>query len=190
MITISGVYVDREHGTPTLYDIGYSLRQLPRFVGYVKRSWSVLGHVMACARYAAAKKHDIRTQLYCLLHDADECCTGDIPPIWKTEELKTWQREIRTRIYMSLGIGQPSLQTDRIVHQIDSQMLYAEARIFAPQVMKSLITPGPDFREGIDTQDTLANYAVIEVDDWLSYLGPREAAIDFEAFVDYLKGQL
>jgi hypothetical protein len=186
MITISGVCVTRESGAPTLHDIGYSLSQLPRFAGHITRPWSVLNHVYACSYYAALEHHSTRTQLDALLHDADESCTNDIPQPWKTDETRMLQQTLRTRIYASLHLSQPSLWTERIVHQIDNQMVYVEAKRFAPQVADALLRPGPDFRDGIRVIDPNADAAVEKSDQWLFGLGPQDAAFDFETFVHQL----
>lgn len=186
MITITGVDVTREHGAPSLYDIGYSLSQLPRFAGHTTRLWTVLNHVYACSFYAALMKESTLTQLYALLHDADESITNDIPQPWKTDETRDLQTMLRNRIYAELKLSIPSLQTDRIVHQIDNQMAYSEARLFAPQVADAILKPGPNYRDGIKRVDPIANEAITKSDDWLYGFSAMDAAFDFEAFVEAL----
>src|SRR5947209_7997064 len=69
---------------PTLYEIGYSLCQVPRFVGHTRVPWSVLQHSYAVAAFARFLDWTYRLQFLALMHDAHESVIGDIPTGWKT----------------------------------------------------------------------------------------------------------
>jgi hypothetical protein len=191
MITISGVDVGRNNGgCPTLYDIGYSLIQIPRFAGHTVRKWSVLHHLYAIYFYGRKKGADIKLQLYLLLHDAHEAITSDIPQPWKSDGMRVLQKELDIRIYTSVGLSQPALSTERIVHQMDNQMVYSEAKIFAPQVAEAIRKPGDNFRDGINVLDECADKSVVEAEDWLSGFTPPDAGQEFLQTVTSLKGKL
>lgn len=166
MITISGQNLTRDgSNAPTLYDIGYALSQVPRFGGHTTRRWTVLNHLYAAWHYADAKE-DANVALHCLLHDAHEAITSDIPQPWKTEDMREIQQRLDVRIYHSLKLRQPDGFTARVIHQIDNQLVYAEAKQFAPQVAAEILKPGDNFRDGINTTDAVSDAAV----DWAGRL--------------------
>lgn len=161
MITISGVDVIRDnHSFPTLYDAGYSLSQLPRFNGYTKQRYTVLHHLVGCWQYAHDKEYGNKVALYALIHDIHESVTGDICPPWKTEDTRELQDQLDQRFFQQYRLRPPDGYTARIVKAIDNQMVYAEAKAFAPQVAAHILKPGPNHREGIYTLDQEADNAV------------------------------
>lgn len=166
MITISGQNVTRESGAPTLYDIGYHLSKQPRFGGATTIDWTVLDHLYACALYAKRRGYSRKVQLYAALHDAHEAITSDIPQPWKTDDMREIQRQLDVRIYGSLGLRLPDMETQRLLHFIDNQMVYAEAKHVAPQVAEAILKPGPNFRDSINPQDWDADVAVQELLDY------------------------
>lgn len=163
MVTISGKDITRENGGfPTLYDVGYSLSRLPRFNGYTTELWTGLHHLYACHLYALYKDLGAKVEFYALTHDAHESVTGDNCPPWKTDETRVLQQELDVRFYTGLGVGVADSFTARIVKTIDNQMVYAEAKAFAPQVADHILVPGPNFRDSIDLQDTASSDAVYD----------------------------
>lgn len=98
--------------------------------------------------------------MYALTHDIAEAVTNDICPPWKTDDLKELQRQLDERFYLAYAIGSPDGFTRRIVKQIDNQMVYAEAKAYAPQVAEHILRPGPNYREGIYTVDDDADKSV------------------------------
>jgi 5'-deoxynucleotidase YfbR-like HD superfamily hydrolase len=148
-----------------MYDVGYALSQVPRFGGHTVRRWTVLHHLLA-AWYYAKEKYDARVALHALLHDAHEAVTSDIPQPWKTDDMRKIQQELDARIYHSLKLRPPDGFTARIIHQIDNQLVYSEAKDFAPQVAAAILQPGDNFRDGINTTDHVAEDAV----GWAEYV--------------------
>jgi hypothetical protein len=70
--------------------------------------------------------------LYCLLHDAHEAITGDVPTDWKVPEMTALQHELDRRIYRSLGVPEPSMASLRLVAEIDRAVLMAEGKLIGP----------------------------------------------------------
>lgn len=170
MLTITGVEMAPGGTTaPSLYDIGWSLSQVPRFGGHTRYPWSNLQHLFLCYRYAADKQMDTYTQLYALLHDAHEAITGDIPHPWKTRDMKIYQAEIDRRLFDSLSIPLPYDAIYDQVKKIDRLALSVEADLFGPAafplpaernaVMYQLATEIESIFKSIDTHQR-ANFFV------------------------------
>lgn len=169
---------------PTLYDIGYALSQVPRFCGHTTERWTVLHHLYACAIYA--EPFGAKVQLHAALHDAHEAVTSDIPQPWKTEDMRTLQQELDTRLFHSLHLRPPSREVDIHVHRIDNQMVYTEAVLFAPQVAEVILIPGDNFREGIHPNDEDAFLSVRAAQVAVGDSTPDECGKAYESFVRLL----
>src|SRR2546427_6773735 len=189
MITTSNVNITRENGAaPTLYDIGYALSKMPRFGGHTVRHWTVLHHLYACAQYAHLSGGSTKVQIHALLHDAHEAVTGDIPQPWKTDDMRVLQKELDVRIFNSLHLSLPDLVTERIVKQIDNQMVYAEAQWACPQVAAAIIRPGPNYRDSINPSDSKGALAIQRAVEMLDsiIMDPHACANDFRHYYELL----
>lgn len=177
MKTISGInIVPGGTESPTMYDIGYALSQVPRFCGHTKEPWTVLQHLFAAARLAKLLGHSTRIQLLALLHDAHEAITGDIPHPWKTDDLRKYQDELDTRIYASIGISLPSISEKKTVKEIDTMLLYAEAKVFGAKS-----TP--------HETNSLACRAVNLTNAYLNGISPQEGGKLFQKIYEALNGK-
>lgn len=184
MITISGTNCGLDdNNCPSLYDMGYSLSQTPRFAGYTTQKYSVLHHLLGCWQYASRTGCGAKIALYALIHDAHESMTGDISQPWKTDDMRDLQRTLDVRIYQYLKLRMPDGETERIVKAIDNQMVYAEAKQVAPQVAAAILKPGDNYRDGIRPVDNDADGAVLTAITILSGANPSQCGDFFERWV-------
>lgn len=185
MITISGRDITREgREAPSLYDMGYSLSQTPRFAGYTTQRYSVLHHLFGCWHYALHGGFGAKIALYALLHDAHEAMTGDISQPWKTDDMRDLQRLLDVRIYQSLKLRMPDGETERVVKTIDNQMVYSEAVRVAPQVANAILKPGDNYRDSIQPNDEDADKAVITAITMLAGATPHQCGSFYEDWVN------
>lgn len=125
-------------GVPSPLDIAVQLGRMPRFAGATRVwPWSVLHHTCACYRYAVTM--DFMPQLLgmVLLHDAEECATGDIPTTWKTNEIRELQSRLSDHIlYVYTGGASENMLITpaaiRALREIDMLMLAAEMNVVGP----------------------------------------------------------
>lgn len=130
MITATGTVVSPGgDNAPSLYDIGWNLSRIPRYVGGTPEPWSVLQHSYACAQYARETGGAPRVQLHALLHDAHEAVTGDIPYPWKSPDMSAFQEELDRRIFASLFIAGPTPDEAALVKKADEAILFAESKL-------------------------------------------------------------
>ena len=127
MITHSGVWVDADTGVPPLLDIAVQLGRITRWVGSTKNYYSVLHHSFVCYRIGQTLSDDPKAHLACLLHDAHECMTGDVPAPVKPTVLIEVQGKIDSRIAASLGMPGLFIGHAKIVKTADVRALNIEA---------------------------------------------------------------
>lgn len=150
MMTLSGTYIGRDEGAPTIDDIARGLSRMPRFAGQTTFLWTVADHSIVCMRLA--KKlireglmvgHSDRSYapfpLHVLLHDGHEALTGDIPTTFKTDDMRKLQKRLDVRIYCGLGLPMPTSCERAAIKTIDRDMLLAEAFVCTPQATYSRI---------------------------------------------------
>lgn len=90
-------------GVPSHLDIAVQLGRLPRFAGATRRyPWSVLHHVCACYAFAENNGVSFEGKAVILLHDAEECATGDVPTTWKNDALRSAQHRLSDRLFNSM----------------------------------------------------------------------------------------
>ena len=141
MMTLTGNYITRELGAPSVEDIALGLSRMPRFAGQTLFEWTVADHLVVCARYLRwliarglyTKHNSPMIELYVLMHDAHEAMTGDIPTSFKTDDMRALQKRLDVRLYASLGLCPPSQVDVDLIKQIDRHMLIAEAKVCTPQ---------------------------------------------------------
>ena len=133
MNTISGVLLD-----PTdvkaedirLYDIAHPLSFICRGVGQVKHFLSVGQHCINCAKEAEGRGYSDRVVLACLLHDGAEAYVSDV--IRPVKVLLKNYTEVESRfqeaIYAHFGLGDLSDEERELVHRVDDDMLWNEAK--------------------------------------------------------------
>lgn len=151
MITFCGVRIEpsnkfngQYNGTPTLVDIVLGLGRMPRYAGQTRRWWTGLHHSLVCCAIAHHDLKPSREMFLCLMHDAHECVTGDVPAFFKPVEMSVWQDEIDERIYKGLGIWPITPQQAAYVKYVDTRALRAEAAIIGPPtIMCHLADPLP-----------------------------------------------
>jgi 5'-deoxynucleotidase YfbR-like HD superfamily hydrolase len=137
MMTLSGRLITKYEGTPTLDDIAVGLSRMPRFAGQTLYPWSVADHSLVTMRMAESHPFNTREwprlPLHCLLHDAHEAMTGDIPTSFKTQDIKSLQRVLDVRLYMDLNLTTPNDQERAKIAMYDMEALLAEAKVLAPK---------------------------------------------------------
>jgi hypothetical protein len=149
VITFSGVRIEpstkfggKYDGVPTLVDIAVGLGRMPRFAGQTRRWWSGILHSFVTHEICRLEGGTSRDQLLCLLHDAHEAVTGDIPAFFKTKDMSVFQAEIDERLYTAYGLWPISEVEHDIVKACDDAALRAEAAVLGPaNIMSHLSDP-------------------------------------------------
>lgn len=150
MITHSGARIEpsskfggKYKGVPTLTDIALGLGRAPRFAGQTRTWWSGLLHSFVCYEIARAcfrkGDEDKRVMLLCLLHDAHEAVTGDVPAFFKTREMSDYQAEIDERLFTALGLWPITAIEHVFIKKVDDAALRAEAAVLGPPAIMSHI---------------------------------------------------
>lgn len=125
-------------GVPSPLDMAVQMGRLPRFAGATRAwPWSVLHHVNACYRYALLAGKSDRSIDMLLLHDAEECATGDIPTTWKTEDIRSMQHRLSEKIfqiYLGPKWGKHGFDVShrKSVSVVDFVLLVAEMEVVGP----------------------------------------------------------
>jgi len=141
MMTLTGEYIGRETGAPSVEAIALGLSRMPRFAGQTLFEWNVADHLVVCVRYMQrwfggdtlyGWNLTPLMPLHVLLHDAHESMTGDIPTTFKTHDMRALQKDIDVRIYKSLNLVTPTADEAALIKVIDGHMLLAEAKVCAP----------------------------------------------------------
>lgn len=135
MMTYSGRMVSMRAGVPSLDDIALALSRIPRFGGHCRVDWTVLQHSLVCERIAHnTYPGDNPLRLACLLHDAHESTTGDIPTPMKVPALKVLQGHLDDRIFEEYWPKAWGDWRDYHVHvgDVDHRALLAEAVTVGP----------------------------------------------------------
>jgi hypothetical protein len=143
MMTLSGRYINRTEGAPSLEDIALGLSRMPRFGGQTKFLWTVADHVVCAHEYVQVMRvkywdtlfggASLFLPLHVLLHDAHEAMTSDIPTTFKTQDMKDLQYTLDKRIYESLRLPLPNSMELSYIKAVDKAMLLAEASVVAPR---------------------------------------------------------
>lgn len=140
MMTLTGNYIGRDHGAPSLEDIALGLSRMPRFGGQTVFEWTVADHVVCATSYVikligkglSTEDTTRLLPLHVMLHDAHEALTSDIPTTFKTDDMKALQRRLDVRLYTALGLTLPTATEADYIKQIDRAMLLAEAAVCTP----------------------------------------------------------
>lgn len=148
MITFTGQRIEplskfdgKYSAVPNIIDIAIGLSRMPRFGGQTRRYWPVLLHSIVCCELAIAKTQEQRKIMLCLLHDAHEAITSDVPAFFKPAEMKAWQAEIDERFFTSLNLWPLSDEEIEFVKTIDDEALRAEALAVGPPTIMQRISP-------------------------------------------------
>jgi len=140
MICFSGVRIEPSskfpqfNGVPGLTDIALGLGRMPRFAGQTRTWWTGLHHSLVCEHIASclADSSNHRLRLLCLLHDAHEAVTSDVPAFFKSKELSNWQEEIDERFFKAFGLWPISDEEHAFIKKVDNLALRIEAELFGP----------------------------------------------------------
>lgn len=124
--TFTGKQFDLLDTTPEMIcieDIAHSLSGYPRFTMHTRYPYPVAQHTIL-GSYLVPKVHALRF----LLHDASEAYLGDMSRPLKHftsigESYRKVEKPLQRMIYAKFGIYGPDPE---IIHDIDTQMLYAE----------------------------------------------------------------
>jgi hypothetical protein len=65
-------------------------------------------------------------KVYGLLHDAEECVTGDIPKPAKTFDCEQLAHDIRADIWKGLGLAPLWPMEANLIHEVDRRVLHGE----------------------------------------------------------------
>lgn len=132
MMTHSGAMVSMRDGVPSLEDIALALSRIPRFGGHCRTPWTVLNHSLVCERIARDMGVSRYARLACLLHDAHEAITGDVPSPLKVPQIKVLQGKLDDRIYRAHFPWPVAYWDTPLVHEVDYRALLAEAVTVGP----------------------------------------------------------
>jgi 5'-deoxynucleotidase YfbR-like HD superfamily hydrolase len=110
-LTVSGQLITKEYGVPSIQDIATGLSNIIRYNGASRVKVSVAAHSILTYNLAKEQSNDTVFLLYCLLHDAAECCIGDIPTPFKNQEILETEERILDRIVNSFGLPKISKET-------------------------------------------------------------------------------
>lgn len=119
-------------------DIAHALSLTCRGNGHVKTFFSVGQHCIHCALEAAARGYSDRLVLACLLHDASECYMSDVPRPIKgiLPEYKDTEKHLLEQIYQKFLGSALTDEEEKLVKQIDNDMLYYDLRYLLNEVSK------------------------------------------------------
>lgn len=111
-------------------DIAHSLSMLCRANGHYKEFYSVADHSIDCAVEAQARGLGPYTAMVCLLHDAAEAYTSDIPRPVKRElhGIYSIEERLAVMIYEKFAGKEPTHAELAEVKKIDDAMLFQEFR--------------------------------------------------------------
>lgn len=105
IVTNSGKQVSPLDGCPSIMDVALGLSRMPRFAGQGRRWWSVLDHSLYIERLArryfpenVSEGTVVAFRLCCLMHDAHEAMTGDVPTPFKGTQLRDLQWILDARL--------------------------------------------------------------------------------------------
>lgn len=171
MNTISGVLLDPKNVGPDdirLYDIAHPLSFICRGVGQVKHFLSVGQHCINCAKEAEARGYSDRVVLACLLHDGAEAYVSDVirPVKVLLENFDEVEDRFQEAIYAHFGLGDLTDEERELVHLIDDDMLWNEAKeLFAhvDELEPPLLSTIPNY-EVRDFQDVENEFNQMAVD--------------------------
>lgn len=171
MNTISGVLLDPKNVGPDdirLYDIAHPLSFICRGVGQVKHFLSVGQHCINCAKEAEARGYSDRVVLACLLHDGAEAYVSDVirPIKVLLENFDEVEDRFQEAIYAHFGLGDLTDEERELVHLIDDDMLWNEAKeLFAhvDELEPPLLSTIPNY-EVRDFQDVENEFNQMAVD--------------------------
>ena len=180
MVTYSGVRIEPTDkfggsfsGVPSLTDIVLGLGRAARFGGHTTRWWTVLLHSLVCAQIAERIGLNKIVQFHCLMHDAHESVTSDVPAFFKPAYMKEQQEFIDARLYTALGVRYVTGFERLAIGFADEAALRAEAFLYGPPaIMAHIAAPlskdveivraiGEQFPNPSDT-DGLQSVAAVE----------------------------
>lgn len=109
-------------------DIAHALSMLCRANGHIGAFYSVAQHSLNCLIEAKARGYSLRTQRFCLLHDAAESYLSDLTRPVKEHFPLYYEAEARLQkvIFEALDAGEPSEREWAEVGEIDDSLLAQE----------------------------------------------------------------
>lgn len=109
-------------------DIAHALSMICRANGHIGIFYSVAQHSLNCLIEAKARGYSLRTQRFCLLHDASESYLSDLTRPVKEHFPLYYEAEARLQkvIFEALGAGEPSERERAEVGEIDDCLLAQE----------------------------------------------------------------
>lgn len=129
-----------------IYDIAHSLSMLCRFNGHCTSFYSVAQHSLLCALEAKARGLSKKIQLRALIHDAQEAYISDIPRPVKAclPEIKEIEDRIQKKIYQKFGLYWDDKEANKLINEIDNDILSYEAHRFMPSKGKTWANYDPN----------------------------------------------
>ena len=149
-----------------LRDVAHSLAMQCRYLGHVKKFYSVAEHSVLTSRLAEYFGEPSKVVKACLLHDAHEAYIGDFPSPFKeaVPGLKLFEHSIEAAVRDAFDLPADNHDIWQSVKHYDIMMLHWEA--------DTLFDPSPDWVE---------EQVVLEIPDDHSIwcLGPDAAKVAF-----------
>lgn len=118
---------------PSLRSIAVSLSRECRYAGAGLHWWPVALHT-----FVVCDLLPDNLKIYGLLHDAEECVTGDIPKPAKTLDIEQLGQKLRKSIYNQLDIPMPQLDEILQIHVADQRALYGEVHTVGTESLRTL----------------------------------------------------
>jgi hypothetical protein len=129
-------------GAPTLLDIAVGLSREGRFAGQGVRWFPVVLH-----SFVVADLLPPRLKLHGLLHDCDECLTGDLPKPFKTPTFEKLEEKIRKLIYRSQKLPYPTPEQHAIIKEADQKSLQGEVYTVGTRALQLAYDRCPEAEE-------------------------------------------
>lgn len=131
IITYSGIDMDPfepKKEQIAIEDVAHALSLLCRANGHISHFYSVAQHCLNCEREAEKRGCDVKTRLFCLLHDATECYISDLTRPVKRRLPLYYEAEERLAevVYSALAGRLPTESELKQVGEIDDCLLYHE----------------------------------------------------------------
>lgn len=114
-------------------DIAHALSNQCRFSGHTKMHYSVAEHSVRVTWLLQVQGHDIRTQLWGLLHDASEAYLVDLPsPLKHSPEFLSYRIAEKELMFAVCERFDLPLEEPEVVRYADAVLLATEARDLMP----------------------------------------------------------
>ncbi len=134
--TFTGIFMDPFDIKPQevcIADIAHALCMMVRANGHINSFYSIAQHCLNCAAEAKGRGYSAKVQLACLLHDAAECYTADVPrPVkHRLQGYALIEERVTQAVFEAFGLSDLNEAELVKVGEIDDAILYYEFEALA-----------------------------------------------------------